>query len=611
MVKISRFSVRQGLIEPARRYAVVCAAIPMAIFALLEGLLHIEETFNLELGAFLGTEIWLNGFLGESNELVVGILLIGLSAAFAILVLDRCRSAGRLKQEMQSYVEQNSRVSFQLKALNSHAMVSEADNNGRYRFVNENWQKVFGYTLAEVIGQRDDLLLDEGGLTSDFTELRAKAAKGRVISIEQNLRTKSGKMVVTHTTILPKLDKEGSFLGTVTIRTDISDLRRSQNDRFLTSMLKGLHEEMYVYTVEGRQILFMNDQALKRHGWNLEEAKSNRFSIMNDLPLNQLVWNVDKAKPDRITNSSELFDSSIFNEYVGPLLSGEAKEAVIQARHNGDYIEIVTTLQSHQDGTPIFVSLLRDITDAKLEENRRLENVSTVSHELRSPMTSIKGSLRLLKSGVAGVLDEDTARLVEIADRNSDRMMAVLNDILDFEKIVAEKLDYDLTRVRMAELVHDAVEMNSGYALQHNVEFVEGAKIDQAWVNADSGRLMQVLTNLMSNAAKFSPEGGKVVVAVSDQGNNWRVSVSDKGPGIPPEDYDKVFQSFTQLKPVDGKNRKGTGLGLAISTKIIAAHDGKLEFDSTVGEGTTFFFDLPKLIVGDLPENSDMVLAAE
>lgn len=588
MFKISRFPIRFGLNGNARRYAVMGAAIPMAIFALLEGALHLEAALNLELGAMVGVERWLQSLVAEHDEFVVGVLLIGLSVALAALVFERCRSAGRLKLEMQSYIERNARVSFQLHALNEHSVVSETDTNGRYRFVNENWQKLFGYALAEVIGQRDDLLLDEGNPSSNFNEIREQVANGSVVSTDQRLRTKSGKMVTTHTTIFPKLDKEENFLGTVSIRTDVSASRQSENDRFLRSMVKGLHEEMYVYTVEGHNILFMNDLALKRHGWKLEEAQSNR-----------------------ILDASELFNKSAFDEYVAPLISGEAKEVAGPVKTQNGYGEFTTTLQTQEDGTPIFVSLLRDTTSARLDEKRRLQNVATVSHELRSPMTSIKGSLRLLKSGAAGVLHEDTARLVEIADRNSDRMLAVLNDILDFEKIVAKKLNYNLTRVRMADLVHDAVEMNSGYALQHNVEFVEGDKIDQAWVNADFERLMQVMTNLMSNAAKFSPEGGQVVVAVSDQGNNWRVSVSDKGPGIPPEDYDKVFQSFTQLKPVDGKNRKGTGLGLAISTKIIAAHDGKLEFDSTVGEGTTFFFDLPKSTVGDLPESSDMAIAAE
>jgi len=226
-------------------------------------------------------------------------------------------------------------------------------------------------------------------------------------------------------------------------------------------------------------------------------------------------------------------------------------------------------------------------------------------------MTSIKGSLRLMKSGAAGVLDKASARLVDIADRNSDRMLSVLNDILDFEKIVANKMEYNLTPLRVSDFVHDAIEMNAGYGVQHDVEFVGGDNINDAWIAADQGRLMQVMTNLMSNAAKFSPKGGQVIVAISDHENNWRVSVSDNGPRIAPSDYDKVFQSFMQLTPTDGKARKGTGLGLAISAKIIKAHKGKLAFDSVVGEGTTFYFDLPKTSMDDLPENKNLVLAAE
>ena len=582
------FPIKFGDNGQARRVAILFAGIPMAVFAFIEGALDLADHAGIGLRPVVVADKWGQNLFSGRDGLIEGLLFIVLSASLFAIVFERCKTAGRIKKEMQSYIEGKTRVEFQMAALNKHSIISETGPDGRYRFVNENWQKAFGYTLAEVAGQRDNIILDEGNKETDFDEIRKRVARGDMVTNEQRLRTKSGKLIVAQTTVLPKFDKEGEFLGTIAIRTDVTAARQSENDRFLKSILKDLREELYIFSAEDRQILFMNDRALDRFGWTLDAAKSKN-----------------------ITDTSAFFDLAVFEQYAAPLFSGEEKEVSIQVKQNDSYVEITTSLQTHQDGTPIFVSLLRDITDAKREEKMRLQNVATVSHELRSPMTSIKGSLRLLKSGVGGALGEDAARLVDIAARNSDRMLSVLNDILDFEKIVSQKMEYDLRPLRTADLIHDAIELNSGYAHQHKVEFVEGDTIDNAWVAADQGRLMQVMTNLMSNAAKFSPEGGKVLIAISDQGENWRISVSDNGPGIPEEDHDKVFQSFTQLVPVDGKQRKGTGLGLAISARIVSSHGGELAFDSVVGEGTTFYFDLPKAEASDMPDNGKMAFAAE
>ena len=582
------FPIKFGDNGQARRVAILFAGIPMAVFAFIEGALDLADHAGIGLRPVVVADKWGQNLFSGRDGLIEGLLFIVLSASLFAIVFERCKTAGRIKKEMQSYIEGKTRVEFQMAALNKHSIISETGPDGRYRFVNENWQKAFGYTLAEVAGQRDNIILDEGNKETDFDEIRKRVARGDMVTNEQRLRTKSGKLIVAQTTVLPKFDKEGEFLGTIAIRTDVTAARQSENDRFLKSILKDLREELYIFSAQDRQILFMNDRALDRFGWTLDAAKSKN-----------------------ITDTSAFFDLAVFEQYAAPLFSGEEKEVSIQVKQNDSYVEITTSLQTHQDGTPIFVSLLRDITDAKREEKMRLQNVATVSHELRSPMTSIKGSLRLLKSGVGGALGEDAARLVDIAARNSDRMLSVLNDILDFEKIVSQKMEYDLRPLRTADLIHDAIELNSGYAHQHKVEFVEGDTIDNAWVAADQGRLMQVMTNLMSNAAKFSPEGGKVLIAISDQGENWRISVSDNGPGIPEEDHDKVFQSFTQLVPVDGKQRKGTGLGLAISARIVSSHGGELAFDSVVGEGTTFYFDLPKAEASDMPDNGKMAFAAE
>jgi len=356
----------------------------------------------------------------------------------------------------------------------------------------------------------------------------------------------------------------------------------------MTMLLKKLQDEVYIYTIDTFEITYMNDLALKRCGWTQDEAHTKT-----------------------IIDTNEHFNVEIFKEHVAPLLRGEEESARIMTKYNDDYVEITTRIHSQPDNQPVFVSVLRDVTERKLQEKRRLQIVSSVSHELRTPLTSIKGSVRLLKSGVAGNLAPEAMQLAEIADRNTDRMLGILNDILDFEKIVAGKMDLNMEPLELSGFLEEAISVNSGYAVEHGVRFILGEVVENAVVNGDKNRLMQVMSNLMSNAAKYSPPDGEIELSVSDQGDAWRVSVADHGPGIPPEGREKVFESFGQVAPADGKPRKGTGLGLAITRKIIKIHSGEIDFDSTVGEGTTFFFDLPKAQIGNEPKGDNVAIAAE
>ena len=250
------------------------------------------------------------------------------------------------------------------------------------------------------------------------------------------------------------------------------------------------------------------------------------------------------------------------------------------------------------------LTICTDITERTVQERQQVHSVANVSHELRAPLTSIKGSLRLLTSGVLGELNDDSCKLVSIADRNTDRMLNVLDDILDFEKVVAKKMEFDMSPVNVSDLIEQAIELNQGYAEEYGVRFAAGRQYPEAWIWGDRTRLMQVLTNLMSNAAKYSPYACDVNVKVCDTGGAWRISVADKGPGIPEDSRGKVFASFSQIDPADGIGRKGTGLGLAISERIIDAHSGTIDFKSVVGEGATFYFELAKLYCADRPIDS-------
>jgi PAS domain S-box-containing protein len=247
-----------------------------------------------------------------------------------------------------------------------------------------------------------------------------------------------------------------------------------------------------------------------------------------------------------------------------------------------------------QDKVIGFFSLGTDITELRRIDRMKTEFVSTVSHELRTPLTSIRGSLGLISGGVAGELPEAVKSLVGIAKNNCERLIRLINDILDSEKIESGKLRLDLQVVDIRQLVQQALAANEGFAGQHNVRLVMRAPETPLHVRIDSDRMTQVLTNLLSNAVKFSPAGSPVEVRLSRTAQKVRVEVVDVGPGIPEEFSARIFQKFSQADSSDTRQKGGTGLGLNISRALVEKMGGTIGFSSKAGVGTTFFFEVPE-----------------
>ncbi|CAN5375626.1 hypothetical protein BH10PSE16_BH10PSE16_03260 [soil metagenome] len=241
-----------------------------------------------------------------------------------------------------------------------------------------------------------------------------------------------------------------------------------------------------------------------------------------------------------------------------------------------------------------FYSLGSDITELKRIDRMKTEFISTVSHELRTPLTSIRGSLGLVLGGVAGELPEAVKTLVGIANNNCERLIRLINDILDSEKIESGKMRLESKVVNIAQLVQQAVTANDGFADQHGVKLVLQAVDASLRLCIDSDRLIQVLTNLLSNAIKFSPPEGVVALRVFRAAQGVRVEVIDCGPGIPEDFQGRIFQKFSQADSSDSRQKGGTGLGLNISKALVEKMGGQIGFTSKAGAGTTFFFEFPE-----------------
>jgi PAS domain S-box-containing protein len=292
-------------------------------------------------------------------------------------------------------------------------------------------------------------------------------------------------------------------------------------------------------------------------------------------------------------------DDAISNvEYMQKLMLGETSVFQVEKRYRHKKRHIVWVLLSlslvrGDDGKPKhFVAQIQDITARREIDRMKNEFVSTVSHELRTPLTSIRGALGLIEGGASGKISEKTMNLVQIAHKNSQRLLRIINDILDVEKMESGKMEVHLQEMTVEPFLKQALEANQSYGDKFQVHFVlePVAAMD---IIADPDRLMQVITNLISNAAKFSPKGSEVKVRAHKVGDRARFEVIDHGQGIPEEFRARIFDKFAQADSSDTRRHEGTGLGLTIAKQLVERMGGDIGFTSEVGEGSTFYFHVP------------------
>lgn len=238
--------------------------------------------------------------------------------------------------------------------------------------------------------------------------------------------------------------------------------------------------------------------------------------------------------------------------------------------------------------------VINNMEELKSLDRAKSEFLNIASHELRTPMTSIKGSLSLLSSGMTGELDPQAQKLIKIAETESDRLIRLINDLLDLAKIEARKLPLNKQWHSWRELASKTAEGLSAFAFNAKVQLVFEAQIDYK-LNIDSDRIQQVLTNLISNAVKFSPEQTTVRIQLIETSEHLlEIQVIDQGPGISQKDQEILFQKFRQIQSSNQSSVNGTGLGLAIAKALVEEHKGEIGIRSQLGQGSCFFFTLPE-----------------
>jgi PAS domain S-box-containing protein len=338
-------------------------------------------------------------------------------------------------------------------------------------------------------------------------------------------------------------------------------------------------QDAFIGVDMGGRIIDWNTAAEAMLGWRRGEALGR---LVTDLVLPERQRAAARAQLDafRQTGRFDILDRRI--------------ESVMLVR-DGHEIPIEMTTGLAGTGTGVFFSMfVHDISHRKEVERMKDEFVATVSHELRTPLTAISASLALLADGMAGELPADAQELVQIARASCDRLMRLIGDVLDIQKIEARQMDYARAVEPLLPLAGYAVAGMQSVAAAAGVTLVCKAGPGGADVCAgvDRDRMMQVLTNLLSNAIKFSEPGDTVVTRVEARGKEAVISVADHGAGIPDAFRERVFQRFAQADGADSRRKGGTGLGLSICKRIVEEHHGTIRFDSTEGRGTTFYVEL-------------------
>jgi len=292
--------------------------------------------------------------------------------------------------------------------------------------------------------------------------------------------------------------------------------------------------------------------------------------------------------------------SVVANEKVQSLVSASLEDAEEKAEEvslftPGERIFQVQTalLRGENAAVTGVVATFNDITELRNVERMKTEFVASVSHELRTPLTSIKGFIRTLLDDSDGYYDHDTqAEFYQIIDQECDRLVRLINDLLNVSRIEAGRaLDLNLKPVDLRNLIARVVASQESYTTRHQIEI--DAPSDLPAAIADEDKIDQILTNLINNAIKYSPDGGVVVVAARNTGREIEVSVRDHGIGIPPDHLDKIFGRFHRVEGGDTRRAGGTGIGLYLVKHLVEAHHGRIRVLSEVSKGSTFSFTIP------------------
>jgi PAS domain S-box-containing protein len=501
-----------------------------------------------------------------------------LAAAFVLFMMqvETAKIYARLAQLLSSEQEQHRRAAEQRRRIfeTSLDLILVVDHRGRILQVSPSALPILGYQPEEMVGRSAREFVYPEDLVNTKQQMRGARRGGTIRNFECRYVSKSGRPVtLAWMGVWSEPAQQHFFIG--------RDMTEQKAANELVKRVSARQEAVFNCALFG--ILTLNESGSVE---TLNAAAERIFGVTAEAIMRRDIGElVDLGGPKDVTSAAVLRHMAAGNDGV---------REVIGLKRDGTTFPMDFFLAEMPMGDRrMFVAFVRDITQRKRNERMKGEFVATVSHELRTPMTSIAGSLGLLVGGAAGPLSDGARRLLTIAHSNSQRLVRLINDILDIEKIESGKVAFALQPVELRALAEQAIEANRGFAESFGVAVRLDPGSAEAVVRVDPDRMMQVIINLLSNAVKFSPRDGEVLVKTENHGGRACLSVRDQGPGIPPEYTARVFEKFVQVDATDTRQRGGTGLGLSIVKQIMLRHGGDVSVRPREGGGSVFEVELP------------------
>ncbi|MEH6491831.1 PAS domain-containing protein [Halopseudomonas sp.] len=505
-----------------------------------------------------------------------------------------------ISSEMQRQEEIRQARSF-LDALidaASEVSVIATDPGGNITLFNSGAEKLLGYSADEVIGQlslatfhlpsetrrhQEALRAETGALIEGIEALLYRARQGQSETLPWTYVRKDGSHRLVNLTVTQIADNDNNLIGFLGMATDITDL--IQTTRALQK--SELRYRGMVSNLPGAVYRCQADRQ-----WTMVYL-SAEVERITGYPASDFINNQRRSYASIIHPDD--FDSTLLasHELSAEDASFELTYRVLHAQ--GHIVQVREKGRAEYDAKGQLKWLdgfIWDVTEQVRVEQLKSQFVSTVSHELRTPLTAISGAIKLINGGALGTVPQSMQKLLGIAEQNTQTLNTLINDLLDMERLAAGKIQFDLRLQPLTPLLHNSLELNSSYAEQYQVSQRCTALAD-AWVKVDALRLGQVLSNFLSNAAKFSQPGGDIQLSSRIEGDQVCISVRDQGAGIPQAFHPQIFQKFSQVDSSSTRQRGGSGLGLAISRELVLQMGGSIGFESEPGRGSRFWCCLP------------------
>jgi PAS domain S-box-containing protein len=476
------------------------------------------------------------------------------------------------------------------------------DIMGRCLYTNARWQELAGLTLAESLEEGWSRAIHPDDRAAVFAKWNRCVSEGQDFEKKFRFLKPQGEVCWVHARATAICNERGEIVGYVGTDEDISTAKLAESVRKQATVDLKLQQVQLSHQLRTEQEALRQSEALFR-----SLSESSPVGIFRNDAQGQCIYTNPRCRKITGATFEEMLGDG-WQQFIYP----EDLEKILPQRSvditekQGSSIEL---RHIHKDGSirlcqvnsaPIlstthellgFVGTVEDITERRVVEQMKNEFVAIVSHELRTPLASIRGSLGLLASNVLNNDPETAKHMLDIAVLETERLVRLVTDILDLERLESNRNVLDKQWCNAATVMQQAIE------ILHPLATEDGIILDcvhlpvQIWVAPD--RLIQTFVNLLSNAIKFSSVGSKVTLTAQRQSNCILFQVQDQGQGIPPDKLNLVFGRFQQIDSSDSRDKGGTGLGLAICRNIVQQHGGQIWVESVLGQGSTFFFTIP------------------